>query len=142
MDCREEYGSQEFAQSDVYFDNHMVRMLCDADPYEVKHGQCTKAMLEEAKVNIVKEFFLVGSTEQIYDYLQLLAHFFCWSLDDVPQVNVNKQRSPVSKVSKEAIEVLSERNKYDLELYEFVQKLWSVTSAPYLEKLEALKASR
>ncbi len=123
-----------FAGSEAYFDNHMVRMLCDVEPISVALGACTPEMLEQAKVNIVKHFLLVGLTEQTPDFLAVLASLFCFSLEDVPSENVNKKRSSISSVSKEAIAAIAKHNSYDVELYDFVQKLWNVTTADWLAR--------
>jgi hypothetical protein len=72
---------------------------------------------------------LVGVTEEIHDFLAVLAELFCWSLDDVPKENVNEARAPLSKVSPDAIKALSDRNKYDVALYQFVKGVWSDTMA-------------
>lgn len=123
----EKMSIADFAYSDVYFDNHMVRMLCDSDPAHAPIGECTKEMLEQAKVNVLKHFLLVGRTEQIHEYLSVMADLFCWSLEDVPKENVNEMRAPLSKVSPAAIKALSDRNRYDVELYQFVKGVWSAT---------------
>ncbi|MCC7528094.1 MAG: sulfotransferase family 2 domain-containing protein [Candidatus Melainabacteria bacterium] len=125
----EKMSIADFAYSDVYFDNHMVRMLCDSDPAHAPERECTKEMLEQAKVNVVKNFLLIGVTEQIDEFLSVLAEVFCWSLEDVPKENVNEMRAPLSKVSPEAIKALSERNCYDVELYQFVKGVWADTMA-------------
>jgi len=123
---------EDFAGCDAYFDNHMVRMLCDLEPNSVPKGKCTKAMLEQAKVNIIKHFFLVGLTEKTPDFLAVLASLFCWSLDDVPIENVNEMRSPISQIPKEALNAICQHNSYDVELYEFAQKLWNLTTSQWL----------
>ncbi|MBX9951050.1 MAG: sulfotransferase family 2 domain-containing protein [Candidatus Obscuribacterales bacterium] len=125
---------ESFANSEAYFDNHMVRMLCDLEPIAVPLGACTKEMLEQAKINIVKHFLLVGLTEQTPEFLAVLARLFCFSLEDVPSENVNKQRSSISSVSKEALNAIAKHNSYDVELYEFVQKLWNVTAKDWLSQ--------
>jgi hypothetical protein len=128
---------ETFAGSEAYFDNHMVRMLCDLEPISVMLGACTPEMLEQAKINIVKHFLLVGLTEQTPDFLAVLASLFCFSLEDVPSENVNKKRSSISTVPKEALTAIAKHNSYDLELYEFVQQLWNVTSSDWLARLRA-----
>lgn len=115
----------DFANSNVYFDNHMVRMLCDSDPAHTPEGDCTKEMLEQAKINVLRNFLLVGVTEQIGEFLSALANLFCWSLEDVPKENVNEMRAPLSAVAPEAIKALSDRNRYDVELYQFVKGVWA-----------------
>lgn len=125
---------ESFANSEAYFDNHMVRMLCDLEPIAVPLGACTKEMLEQAKINVVKHFLLVGLTEQTPEFLAVLARLFCFSLEDVPSENVNKQRSSISSVSKEALNAIAKHNSYDVELYEFVQKLWNVTAKDWLSQ--------
>ncbi|MBA3992051.1 MAG: hypothetical protein C0469_00895 [Cyanobacteria bacterium DS2.3.42] len=119
---------KDFASCEAYFDNHMVRMMCDLDPMSVSLGKCTNEMLEQAKINVVKNFLLVGLTEKIHEYLAVLAHLFCWSLDDVPKENVNEMRAPISKVPDDAIMAVAECNKYDVELYQFVKELWEITT--------------
>lgn len=123
----------EFATSEAYFDNHMVRMLCDLEPTSVPIGQCSEEMLEQAKINIVKNFLLVGLTEKIHEFLEVLAHMFCWSLEDVPRENVNELRSPISKFPKDVLDAVAERNKYDVALYEFAKEYWERTTENFFE---------
>jgi hypothetical protein len=125
---------ESFANSEAYFDNHMVRMLCDVEPISVPLGACTNEMLQQAKINVVKHFLLVGLTEQTPEFLTVLARLFCFSLEDVPSENVNKQRSSISSVSKEALAAIAKHNSYDVELYEFVRKLWDVTGKDWLSQ--------
>ena len=127
---------ESFANSEAYFDNHMVRMLCDVEPISVPLGACTNEMLEQAKINVVKHFLLVGLTEQTPEFLAVLARLFCFSLEDVPSENVNKQRSSISSVSKEALAAIAKHNSYDVELYEFVQRMWDVTGKDWLSQSE------
>lgn len=125
---------ESFAESEAYFDNHMVRMLCDFEPVSISLGACNREMLEQAKKNIVKHFLTVGLTEKTPEFLALLASLFCFSLEDVPIENVNKQRSSILSVSNEALSAIEKHNSYDVELYEFVQKLWNVTSRDWLSR--------
>lgn len=128
----EKISLEGFAGSGAYFDNHMVRMLCDVEPIAVPLGGCTREMLEQAKINIVKNFLMVGLTEEAPEFFALLARLFCFSLEDVPSENINKQRSSISSVPREALSAIAKHNSFDVELYEFVQKLWNVTSKNWL----------
>ncbi|MBC7999950.1 MAG: sulfotransferase family 2 domain-containing protein [Leptolyngbya sp.] len=123
----------EFATSEAYFDNHMVRMLCDLEPTSVPIGQCSEEMLEQAKINIVKNFLLVGLTEKINEFLEVLAHIFCWSLEDVPRENVNELRSPISKFPTDVLDAVAERNKYDVALYKFAKEYWEKMTDSFSE---------
>lgn len=124
---------EDFAGCDAYFDNHMVRMLCDIEPAAVKRGECTQEMLEQAKVNIVRDFLLVGLTERSREFLAVFASLFCFSLEDVPIENVNEKRSPLSKVPQAAIDAIAHHNRFDVELYDFTKKLWDVTTDEWLK---------
>lgn len=125
---------EQFANSDAYFDNHMVRMMCDLEPISVAKACCTREMLEQAKVNLINHFLLVGLTESAPDYINMLSSLFCWSRDDMPRENVNEKRSPLSSAPASALQALGEVNSYDVELYAFAKKLWEVTTSDWLSK--------
>ena len=102
-------------------DNDQTRRISGFDP---EIGRCTKSTLNQAKENLRQYFSVVGVTERFDETLILLKRTFGWSKELLyyPK-NVNPHRSTISSLPQNTLEAIMERNKFDIELYEFAKKL-------------------
>jgi hypothetical protein len=102
-------------------DNDQTRRLSGLEP---PFGQCSRAMLERATDHLQRYFSIVGITERFDESFLLLKKRFGWR-DDLyylPRlVNTSKPRS--SAMPPEAIEAITRRNEFDIELYEYAERL-------------------
>jgi hypothetical protein len=93
-------------------DNSQIRAL--SGDRTTPFGECTEAMLEEAKRNLEADFSVVGLTERFDESLIFLKRAFGWSNVHYVRANVSPRRDPVAP---ETIRAIEEQNALDLELY-------------------------
>ena len=97
-------------------DNGMTR---DLSGVGWKVDKCTPEMLALAKENIQNNFLLVGTMERFDESLLLLKKYLNW--EEYPcYVRMNTNKKNREEPSKEVIELLKEKNQFDLDLYHWV----------------------
>ena len=115
----EHMSIEEYIRSgiSIEIDNSQTRAIAGdrATPY----GECSGAMLEQAKRNIESSFTVVGLTERFDESLILLQHAFGWSHLNYVRANVSPNRDPVELTSS-TIALIEEHNRFDEELYRYV----------------------
>jgi hypothetical protein len=81
--------------------------------------------LEVAKENIRKKFIL-GLTERFDESLILLKRALGWKLMDILYIKqrIGVSRPPRREISDRAVELIKERNKLDIELYQFAMQVF------------------
>ncbi|KXS41809.1 MULTISPECIES: sulfotransferase family 2 domain-containing protein [unclassified Candidatus Frackibacter] len=77
--------------------------------------------LSQAKKNLNKYFSVVGITEMFDESLVLMKQELGWDDISYTRKNVSKNRLAKGEVEKEIIEIIRERNRLDIELYEYVK---------------------
>jgi hypothetical protein len=106
-------------------DNDMVRWLTPKEHFEVKLGQVTRAMLEEAKWNLANAFTCFGLMERFDESLECFRRALGWEdVSYTERKNVNPERPPLDEMRPDALEAIRHANRYDIELYEFAQTLF------------------
>lgn len=111
-----------FSGITVETDNDQVRLL-SGHSNEIGFGQCTRAMLEEAKRNIRDFFPVVGLTERFDETLLLMMTELGWTSYPVyHRRNVTRKRPLIENIPTKTINEIKKRNELDQELYEFVRK--------------------
>lgn len=79
--------------------------------------------LEKAKKNLDKYFSIVGLTEFFDISTFLMKEKFSWdNIDYNKKVNVTKNRPTKEELSKEVIDIIEEKNKLDIQLYDHAKK--------------------
>ena len=121
-----------------YYDNLQVRLLAANDRTRDAMGgaPCTPETLEMAKRNVEKFVPVVGLTEQFDAYVLLLAKHFGWNFPYYASMNINKAPERREKPSAELLDVLRERNSFDLEFYEWMQQRFAEQIAAYGDTFE------
>jgi len=111
-------------------DNLQTRLLSGVGN-TIPFGECSTKMLEQAKQNIEKYFAVVGLTETFDDSILLMRQKLGWGLPVYWYQNKTTKRPRKEEHPSEAIDVIREYNKLDLELYDFCKDrfLEEVTSA-------------
>ncbi len=99
------------------FDNGQTRRLSGVD---AEFGRCTPAMLAGAQQHVREHFSAVGLTERFEESLVLFGRVLSWPLDFYfsPQ-QVDSRRASRSELSADVLEVLAERNRLDVALYDW-----------------------
>lgn len=103
-------------------DNWQTRYLSGFEPVGLGHfgeEECTTAVLENAKRNLVQYFDLVGIVERFDETVTLLRRKFAWTLPFYIKRNVTRTRLPKEKYPVQTIAVIEKYNKFDMELYNF-----------------------
>lgn len=102
-------------------DNGQTRRISGCDP---PIGQCSAAMLYQAKQNLRNHFAVVGTTMRLEETFVLMQQRFDWT-DDVafyPQ-NVNPARPSSGALSSSTRDAVLSQNALDSELYDFAAGL-------------------
>lgn len=87
-------------------------------------SQNPKAALQKAKENLVKEFGVIGLTEEFDKSLILLGKAMGWKIIYYLKKNKGEAREKVAPPSEKELEELKELLKYDIDLYQFAQMLF------------------
>jgi hypothetical protein len=106
-------------------DNDMTRWLTPREHNEVRLGQVTRSMVEEAKWNLANAFSCFGLVERFDESLACFQAAFGWK--DVSyreRKNVNPDRPPLEEIPRETIDAIREANAFDVELFEFAKALF------------------
>ncbi|RYE05827.1 MAG: hypothetical protein EOP33_01015 [Rickettsiaceae bacterium] len=101
-------------------DNPQVRMLAGS---KFMKGKCDDKVFAIAKANIEKDFLLVGVTEDVDHFIQVMLTLL--KLQPIAtaraQVTANKI---YDKLPSDIETILKEKHKYDLVLYQYVKDRW------------------
>jgi hypothetical protein len=118
-----EMSIEDFVREPPYkeVDNGQTRRISGLD---AGVGHCSDAMLQAAQDNLRQHFSVVGITERFDETLVLLARTFSWPQELLyyPR-NVTVAGTHSSRLPEATIDLIRERNAYDIELYEFVMQL-------------------
>jgi hypothetical protein len=79
---------------------------------------CTAEICERAKENLVRHFSVAGLLERFEESLALLKLRFGWRLNNYSSFNVTRTRPNKRDLPKSTLELIQERNRFDIELYE------------------------
>ena len=102
--------------------NAMVRHYSQ---YEITgNGSHADGELLECAKRALERFDVVGTLEQMPDFLDLIAYELRWtSLPDLPWANATSSRPCVGDLAPEVRSMLFDRERYDLELHAFATEL-------------------
>jgi hypothetical protein len=99
-------------------------------------GDCGEETLDAAKENLLRYFSLVGLTERFDEGLALLKIMFGWEIAKYAKFNVTKNRLKKASLPPSTVELITERNKYDVALYEFAVPIFEQTRAKYGDEVQ------
>ena len=103
-------------------ENVQTKMIAGAD-YD---APCTTETLLRAKENL-QHFSVVGLTERFEESLALMKLRFGWKLDSYSSFNVTSKRPKKRELPQSTLDLIAERNRFDMELYECARKLFEET---------------
>jgi hypothetical protein len=83
----------------------------------------TSSQLNLAKKNLQKSFTAVGLTEKFDRSLELFSEKLGWQVDEYRSMNVTQNRPQRADISQQIIQLIEEKNSFDMELYEFADRL-------------------
>lgn len=100
-------------------ENVQTKMIAGVD-YD---APCTAEILAEAKDNL-RYFSLVGLTERFEESLALMKLRFGWKLESYSSFNITRTRPKKRDLPQSTLDLIAERNRFDIELYECAAKLF------------------
>jgi len=103
-------------------ENVQTKMIAGAD-YD---APCTAETLLRAKENL-QHFSVVGLTERFEESLALMKLRFGWKLDSYSSFNVTRKRPKKRELPQSTLDLIAERNRFDMELYECARNLFEET---------------
>ncbi len=130
------------AGRDPGIDNAQTRRLAGGTG-SVRWGPCTPDMLDLAQEHLVERFPVVGLTERFDETLLLLRRQFGWDKLSYTRQNVGSGRARVEDLDAATLELIRERNRFDLELHRFAGDRFDarIASHPHLQRdLRVLRA--
>src|SRR6202007_2869164 len=83
------------------------------------------------KANLNKYFSLVGLTERFDEGLAILKLRFGWEIAKYAKFNVASGKQKKTSLPSSTVELIAERNKYDVALYEYAVPIFEATRAQY-----------
>lgn len=100
-------------------ENVQTKMIAGAN-YD---APCTAEILAQAKDNL-RFFSVVGLTERFEESLALMKLRFGWKLESYSSFNVTRTRPKRQDLPQSSLDLIAERNRFDIELYECAAKLF------------------
>ena len=100
-------------------ENVQTKMIAGAD-YDIR---CTEEILAKAKENL-KHFSVVGLTERFEESLALMKLRFGWKLKSYSSFNVTRTRPKKRDLPQSTLDLIAERNRFDMELYDSAAKMF------------------
>jgi hypothetical protein len=88
------------------------------------NSPCTEEIFEEAKENLFRHFSVVGLSERFEESLALMKLRFGWKLQRYSRFNVTGARPKKRDLPQSTLNLIVEKNSFDLALYECAAKLF------------------
>jgi len=107
---------------------------------------CTAEICERAKENLVRYFSVVGLSERFEESLALMKLRFGWKLERYSSFNVTRTRPKKDDLPRSALDLIMEKNSFDVALYELAAKVFQTAinkhTAEVSQIARELKAAR
>jgi len=105
--------------------------------YDFLSGECTEQMLETAKRNLAEHFSLIGLTERFDESLVLAKILFGWQIRQYANFNVTRARPKKEAVPSAIHELIAERYRFDVQLYEYAERLFDEALKRHADRVPA-----
>lgn len=99
-------------------------------------GDCDDEVLALAKENLHRYFSLVGITERFDEGLAILKIIFGWEISKYAKFNVTRTRQAKKNLPSATVELIAQRNQYDMALYEYALSMFEQTRAKYGDEVQ------
>ena len=100
-------------------------------------GPITDEMIEEAKLKLREQFFLVGLTERFNDFVLLLSRKLGWKCPVIVTHNKTINKPQTASLDPKLVAYFKEKNKADYEIYAYAKQLFEAkwTELSMLDKI-------
>lgn len=103
--------------------------------YDFLSGECTAAMLDTAKQNLEQSFSLIGLTERFDESLVMAKLKFGWQIRQYANFNVTPTRPKKDAVPAAVRDLVAERYRFDVQLYEHAEQLFNKALGRYADRV-------
>jgi hypothetical protein len=118
-------------------DNVQTKMVAGA-PYE---EPCTLEIFEQAKQNLRQHFSVVGLSERFEESLALMKIRYHWKLESYHSFNITPRRPRKREVPKAILDLIAEKNSFDLALYQLASELFEQSANQNSEAINTIMQS-
>ena len=132
---REKWTLEDFVRNSQR-DNVQSKIVAGAD----YNAPCTRGIMEQAKHNLRHYFGVVGLSERLEESLALMKIRFGWKLGSYSSFNVTRSRPKKRDLPKPTLDLIHEKNAFDIELYECGRDLFEQALAANGEEVKRLAA--
>ncbi len=132
---REKWTLEEFVKRSTR-DNVQCKIIAGAD----YHSPCTQEILDKAIDHLDRYFSVVGLSERFEESLALMKLRFGWQLRSYSSFNVTRSRPKQGDLSAPTLELIRERNRFDVALYEHASRLFVSAVSKQREDISRIAA--
>jgi hypothetical protein len=116
---QEKMTVEQFVQRSTR-DNVQCKIIAAAD----YHSPCTEDVMERAIDHLDRYFSVVGLSERFEESLALMKLRFGWQLKSYSSFNVTRARPKKDELPQSTLDLIADRNRFDVALYEHATKLF------------------
>jgi hypothetical protein len=127
---KEKWSLEEYVER-TRRDNVQCKIIAGAE----YHGPCTKEIMETAKQNLNRHFSVVGLSERFEESLALMKLRFGWQLRSYSTFNVTRSRPKKGDLSQSTLDLILQRNSFDVELYQLGVQRFEADLAKVADKV-------
>jgi hypothetical protein len=132
---REKWTIDEFVER-LTRDNVQCKIIAGAD----YHAPCTEAISEKASQHLSQYFSVVGLSERFEESLALMKLRFGWQLKSYSSFNVTRTRPKKGDLSSTTLDLIRERNRFDIALYQHAATLFEAAVSKQPEEVHRIAA--
>jgi len=115
---------EEFVASDILPIMHNQQVILLSNLVS-KKGEATAESLEKAKSNLKEHFSVIGLTERLDETVILLKRVLGMRMRFIISQNIAKEKRSIRELPEKTINLIKEKNKLDIALYDFVTELFN-----------------
>jgi len=130
---RENWTLEDFVRRSQR-DSVQSKIIAGSD-YE---APCTREVVEKAKHNLRHHFSVVGLSERFEESLALMKLRFGWKLNSYSSFNVTRARPKKRDLPAATLDLIHQKNAFDIELYECAQQIFEEAVAANADQVARL----
>jgi hypothetical protein len=116
--------------------NFQSRILAGPNSHELFPSVCDTSIFEAARENLARQFVVVGLTERFDETLALLKVVLGWKVKRYRSFRVADNRIPKKQLAPATLDLIQERERFDIALYEYASSLFERAIAAHREAVD------